>query len=198
MSRIPYITEKNFTDTQRRMFEHITQGKRGEGNTVQTFLTPEGGLRGPFNALLYSPEIGDAMQCLGAAVRYGTSLPPRSRELAILVVAAKRKAQYEWWAHAKIALKEGLPDHIIESVRSGKPPELPDPAESVVYRFVRESMEKNSVSDDLYAEAVQRLGETGVVELVILVGYYNMIAMVLNVFKVPLPAGEKAPFEENE
>jgi len=162
------------------MFEHITQGKRGEGNTVQAFLTPEGGLRGPFNALLYSPEIGDAMQRLGAAVRYGTSLPPRSRELAILVVAAERKAQYEWWAHAKIAFKEGLP------------------AESAVYRFVRESMEKNSVSDDLYAEAVQRLGETGVVELVILVGYYNMIAMVLNVFEVPLPAGEKAPFEENE
>jgi len=197
MSRVPYITEEKLTDIQRSMFEHITQGKRGKGSTVKAFLTPEGGLRGPFNALLYSPEIGDATQRLGAAVRYGTSLPPRSRELAILMVAASRKAQYEWWAHSKIALKEGLPEHIIESVKIGKPPELTDQTESIVYRFVRETIIKDNVPDDLYEEAVQRLGENGVVELVVLVGYYITIALVLNVFKVPLPPGEKMPFEEN-
>jgi 4-carboxymuconolactone decarboxylase len=197
MSRIPYVTTAHFTDAQHRLFEHITQGKRGEGSSVQAFLTPEGGLRGPFNALMYSPEVGDMVQRLGAAVRYGTSLPPRSRELAILMVAAKWKSQFEWWAHARIAKTEGLPEHIIENIKSDRPPELTDPIESVVFRFVQETIAKNYVSEVLYKEAVQRLGEAGVVELVILVGYYYLIATVLNVFKVPLPAGEQAPFRES-
>lgn len=194
MSRIPAITQEQFTEVQRRLFDAITQSKRGEGSNLEAFLTPEGGLRGPFNSFMYSPAIGDITQQLGAAVRYGTSIPPRSRELAILIVAAEWKAEYEFWAHAKIARKEGLPDHIIESVRCEKQPDFSDPTESAVYRFVRELIETHRVSDTLYKEAVQVLEVAGVVELVILVGYYHMISMMLNVFEISLPPGEIAPF----
>ena len=197
MSRIPAITPKEFTEAQRRLFDAITQGKRGTGSTVDAFLTPDGGLRGPFNAFMYSPVIGDITQQLGAAVRYGTSIPPRSRELAILLVASKWKAEYEWCAHSRIARREGLPDHIIESVRCATLPDFSDPVESVVYRFVRELMESYGVSEPLYEEAVQLLGRGGVVELVILVGYYYLISMTLNVFEIPMPRSEKTPVEDN-
>jgi len=195
MSRIPAITQERFTEAQQRLFDAITQGKRGQGSGVAAFLTPDGGLRGPFNAFMYSPAIGDITQQLGAAVRYGTSIPPRCRELAILMVAADWKSDYEFWAHAKIARKEGLSDSIIESIRCAQQPAFTDPTESVIYRFVRELMETRGVSDVVYKEAVQSLGDTGVVELVILTGYYHMISMILNVFEVSLPPGERSPLE---
>ena len=64
----------------------------------------------------------------------------------------------------------------------------------MVYNFARELLDEHRVSDNLYAEAVELLGETGVVELVILLGYYTLVSMTLNVFEVPVPAGESAPF----
>ena len=196
MTRIRAVTQAQFTAAQRRLFDAITQGKRGENRPIEAFLTPEGGLRGPFNPFLYSPELGDPAQQLGAAVRYKTSNPPRSRELAILCVAAEWKAEYEWCAHARIARKEGLPDSIIESIRWGKQPVFSDPTEAAVYGFVRELSATKSVSESLYTEAVRVLGESGVVELVMLVGYYVFISMVLNVFEIPLPPGETPPFED--
>jgi 4-carboxymuconolactone decarboxylase len=198
MSRISAVTQQQFTEAQQRLFDAITQGKRGDGSGAKAFLTADGGLRGPFNAFMYSPAIGDITQQLGAAVRYGTSIPPRSRELAIIMIAADWRAEYEFWAHAKIARREGLPEHIIESIRCAEQPDFSDATESMIYRFVRELMNTRRVSDDLYKEAVQLIGETGVVELVILVGYYHMISMLLNVFEVSLPAGERSPFEAIE
>ncbi|MBW1695724.1 MAG: carboxymuconolactone decarboxylase family protein [Deltaproteobacteria bacterium] len=197
MSRLPAITREQFTEAQRRLFDAITLGKRAEGRPVKAFLTPEGALRGPFNAFMFSPELGHAAQQLGVAVRYGTSIPPRCRELVILMVAAQWQAEYEWWAHVKIAHREGLADHIIESVRVGKQPNFSDPTESLVYRFVRELMEVHRISDALYRQAVQLLGEPGVVELVILVGYYYLVSMTLNVFEIQLPPGEKQAFGDS-
>ena len=165
MSRIPAITREQFTEVQQRLFDTITRGRRGEGSNVEAFLTSEGGLRGPFNSFMYSPAIGHMAQQLGVAVRYETSIPPRSRELAILIVAAEWKAEYEWWAHAKIARKEGLPDHIIESVRCTEQPDFSDPTESAVYRFVRELIKSRRVSDALYEEPFNRSGWPGSLSL---------------------------------
>ena len=118
MSRLPYILRINYTNEQRALFTRIIGGKRGEGRTLDTFLTSEGGMKGPFNALLYSPMVGDAIQQVGKIVRFETSIPPLLRELAILCVAAKWRAQYEWWAHEKIARSEGLASTVIASVTS--------------------------------------------------------------------------------
>ena len=64
----------------------------------------------------------------------------------------------------------------------------------MVYNFARELLDQHRVSDNLYDEAVELLGEAGVAELVILLGYYTLVSMTLNVFEVPVPAGEDAPF----
>ena len=198
MSRIPYITSENFTKAQQSLFENITGGKRGEGRALETFLTPEGGLQGPFNAWLRSPVLGDAAQRLGESVRFESTLPPVLRELAILTVAAKWKAQYEWWAHERIARREGMDVRWIESLKAGIRPNFANPAEAAVYDFARELIDNQRVSSGLYAEAIRLLGEAGVVELVILLGYYTLVSMTLNVFEAPLPAGEKLPFVGEE
>ena len=196
--RIPYISPEDFTGSQQKLFESITGGKRGQGRPTETFLAPEGGLRGPFNALLFSPVLGEAAQRLGEAVRFESSIPPVLRELAILTVAAKWQAQYEWWAHAKIARQEGMDNRVIESLKAGVRPDFENPDEPVVYEFARELMDRQRVSDRRYREAAELLGEAGVVELVILMGYYTLVSMSLNVFEVPIPAGEKAPFASTD
>ena len=194
MSRISYITPENFTEAQQHLFKSITGGKRGEGRAPEDLLNAEGGMSGPFNAWLRSPVLGEAAQRVGEAVRFESALPPQLRELAILVVAAKWKAQYEWWAHERIARREGLDEGVIESVKAETPPDFSNSTESVVYNFARELLDEHRVSDHLYNEAVELLGETGVVELVILLGYYTLVSMTLNVFEAPVPTGESAPF----
>lgn len=196
MSRLPTLQPVEFTEAQRTLFKNITQGKRGQKSAVDSFLNPEGGLRGPFNAMLYSPKLGDPCQQLGAAVRFEGELQPQVRELAILTVAAHWQAQYEWWAHEKIAREEGLDEAIIAGVKTGELPDSVMPEQAAVYRFARELLDRQKVSDRQYGETVALLGESGVVELVMLLGYYTLIAMTLNVFQVPLPAGQMLPFAD--
>jgi 4-carboxymuconolactone decarboxylase len=194
MNRLPSILRNAFTDAQHDLFTRITGGKRGENRTLDTFLTPEGGMRGPFNALLYSSRVGDAVQQLGQQVRFETSLPATLRELAILCVAAKWHAQYEWWAHEKIARYEGLDSTVIASVKAGTSPTFTRPAEAIVFRFSQELLEQQRVSESCYTQAIDLLGEAGVVELVALLGYYTLISMILNTFEVPVPEGKITPF----
>ena len=198
MSRISYITSENFTEAQERLFKSITSGKRGEGRAPEALLNSEGGMSGPFNPWLRSPVLGDAAQRLGETVRFESALSPQLRELAILTVAAKWKAQYEWWAHEKIARREGLDERIIASVKVGTLPGCANPTEAVVYNFTHELLNAHRVSDHLYDKTVERLGEKGVAELVILLGYYTLVSMTLNVFEVPVPTGEDAPFVRAE
>ena len=196
MSRLPYITLDNLSDDQQMLFDHITKGKRSEDKTRDYYITPEGGLRGPFNAWLYAPSMGDAAQRLGALLRFEGSLPATLRELAILIVAAKWRCQYEWWSHEKIGRSVGLEDDVIACIKRQEHPRFKDPMQSIVYEFTTELIETRDVSDPMYQKAVGALGEIAVVELATLVGYYMMVSINLNVFRVPLPPGVDPPFGE--
>lgn len=194
MSRLPIIQPQDFSPVQQRIFESITGGKRSAVSSTGSPLTAEGGLRGPFNALLYSPTIGDAVQRVGEAVRFEGMLPAQLREIAILTVAATWQAQYEWWAHERIARTEGLDAAIIDGIKAGVLPDSVTPEQQMIYEFAREVIDNHHVSDERYAAAVMMLGESAVVELVLLMGYYTLIAMTLNVFDVAVPEGETAPW----
>lgn len=194
MSRLPIIHPTDFTPAQQRIFDSITGGKRSAVSSTGSPLTTDGGLRGPFNALLYSPILGDAVQRVGEAVRFEGTLPPQLRELAILTVAAEWQANFEWWAHARIARDVGLDAAVIAGVKEGKLPTDADAQQQLIHRFARTVIEQHRVPDALYAEAINAFGESKVVELVILLGYYTLVAMTLNVFAVPVPDGEDAPW----
>ncbi len=154
---------------------------------------PRGGLRGPFEAWLRSPQLADRGQKLGEYCRFGTSLPRDLSEFAILLTGKHWRAQFEFWAHARLARDAGLPEDIIEAVRTGAAPEFRDEAQRAVHALVSEYFATNRVSEPTYRLAIAELGERGVVDLVGVVGYYCLVSMTLNVFDVGLPAGQPEP-----
>jgi 4-carboxymuconolactone decarboxylase len=154
---------------------------------------PRGGLRGPFEPWLRSPTLADRAQKLGEYCRFGNSLDKDLSELAILLTGKHFRAQFEFWAHARLAREAGLPDDIIEAVRKGKTPRFRRDTERAIYDLVTEYFATNRVSNATYKRAIEVLGEQGVVDVVGVVGYYSLVSMTLNVFQLELPAGEKAP-----
>jgi len=155
---------------------------------------PRGGLRGPFEAWLRAPALADRAQKVGEYCRFNTSLPKHLSEFAIILTGKHWKAQYEFFAHARMAIEAGLPRETVEAVRTGTSPAFRDEAERAVYTFVTEYFATHRVSDETYARALAALGgERGVVDLIGIVGYYGLVSMTLNVFDVGLPPGEPLP-----
>lgn len=154
---------------------------------------PRGALRGPFEPWLRSPVLADRAQKLGEYCRFSNSLPKDLSELAILLTGKRFRAQFEFWAHARLARQAGLPDDIIEAVRLGRTPKFRRPVEKVVYDVVTEYFATNRVADATYKRAIDALGEQGLVDLVGVVGYYSLVSMTLNIFQMELPPGEKPP-----
>ena len=167
------------TPEQRMMIEHVVAGER-----------PTTG--GPFNVFLRSPEMGDIAQQLGAQVRFHSSLPNRLKETAILIVARHWRAQYEWYAHKQFALQAGVPPATVDAIAMRKRPVQMDAQEQALYDFEHELLQTHEVSDATFRAAVAAIGERGVVDLIGLMGYYDLVSMALNVDRYPLPAGASA------
>jgi len=153
------------------------------------FSGPRTSLDGPFNVLLRSPEMGDLAQKFGAQMRFHSSLPPRLSEFAILITARYWTAQFEWQAHHKNALTAGLSPAIIEALAAGKRPTSMQPDEEAVYNFCTEVLNTKQVSDAVFQAAKEKFGERGVVDIMGIVGYYQLVSMLLNVDGYPLANG---------
>jgi len=149
------------------------------------------GMGGPFNVLLRSPEMGDLAQKLGAQVRFHSSLPPRLNELAIILTARYWTAQYEWRAHKAAALQAGLSPAIVDAIAAGKRPASMQPDEQALYNFGDELLKRKHVSDATFQAAIKAFGERGVVDAIGVMGYYQLVSMILNVDRYPLPEGAK-------
>ena len=195
MPRLPSLLVNNLNDDQRALFETLTGGKRSIGRSLNEFWD----LTVPcwaFNAMLHHPAAGNVLQRLGELLRFEGTLNDAQREVAILTVGRHWRAQYEWWAHARIAEGVGVAPDLIQAIYDQA--RLPGDASDLIaiHTFVRELMETQQVSDAAYAVAHAELGDEGIVELVILAGYYGVISGILNTFEVPLPAGETPPFDK--
>lgn len=180
-------------ETARALYERIAGGPRRAMNI--TLADEAGALLGPFNAYLHTPELGARLERAGVALREETRLAPRLREIAILCSARHHRAGFEWYAHARIARDVGVEAELIEAIRSGAAPEFADEKDAAVHRFCVELLETRRVGDPTYEALAARLDEREQVELVFVLGYYALVSMTLNVFEVPLPAGESPPFD---
>lgn len=195
MSRLPLLKEEQLDAEQKRLHQSITSGARARSPRKFPLANPDGSLNGPFNILLYNPRLGNAVQELGSILRFGSNLAGSQREAAILTVARHWRANYEWFAHAVIARKEGISDADIAAIKAGEPPR-DDPELVLVQRFATELIETRRVTQETYQAATARLGEETLVELVVLVGYYGLVAGLLNTFEVEVPEGEEIPFPD--
>ena len=178
MARIPLPTPETMTPEQRRVYDAIVGGPRGQ-------------LVGPLRAALHRPELADKWQQFGEMLRYRTSLPPHLNELAILVTARHTYSQLEWTIHEQMALKAGLSETIIDDVRHYRRPHTRDVDVLMVYDYAEELNRRNTVKETNHRAIRERFGVVGVVELTALIGYYTMVAMTLNAHEIPLPDGVK-------
>lgn len=154
---------------------------------------PRRGLSGPFDPWLRSPKLADRAQKLGEYCRFHNSLPKDLSELAILLIGRHFKAQFEFWAHARLAREAGLAEDIIEAIRTRRTPPFTRDVEAAIHDFVVEYLATNRVGDASYKRVLDAFGEQGVVDLVGVCGYYMLVSMTLNVFDMKVPAGEADP-----
>ena len=176
------------TDAQKIYFNSLMAGPisgTGSKGVVQGATS----LGAPFNVFLRSPVLAERMRKVGEYLRFESTVPKRLNELAILITARTWTAQYEWYAHLRLALKEGLDPLVGEELALGQRPSKMKPDEEVVYDFCHELHTCHCVSDANYNAVLKLFGEQGVVDLMMVSGYYVMVAMALNVNRSPLPEG---------
>lgn len=152
-------------------------------------MNSSGALVGPFNAFVHAPEVGRRLSALGAALRFGTSIERRLTEVAIITVGSRWKAEFEWWAHARMATEYGVAQAVVDAIGSGEDPPFARTDERIVYTVACELMEDGRLGQESYGRAHELFGDAGMVELVSLCGYYTLISYLLNAFAVPLPDG---------
>ncbi len=155
-------------------------------------VNDEGSLAGPFNAWVHAPEAGSRLAELGGFLRFHTSIERGLTEVAIITVAARWQAEFEWWAHSRMARDHGVPGAAVDAIGRGEEPTFEADDQRIIYQVARQLAEGGRVDDATYAAAQALLGDAGMVELVSLCGYYTLISFQLNAFDVALPTGEDA------
>jgi 4-carboxymuconolactone decarboxylase len=177
--RLPIPTRDSMSEAQQRAADAIIAG-------------PRKAIFGPFVPLLRRPALMEAIGKTGETLRFQGCLSEQVREFAICVVARQTSSQFEWLMHAPLAIKAGVAQAAIDALHAGcRPRELTAELETTV-DFINELMLRHGVSDATYAEAVHRFGESGVVELAALVGYFAMVCWVMNVARTPGLGGSGA------
>ena len=184
MARIDPIPRDRMTPDQRRIDDEIAATRGG------------GPAKGPFALWLRTPELAQRADAFGSYLRHHTSVPQNLVELAVLVIARAWTAQYEWHAHIAAWRKLGLDEGIAEAIRERRAPELRTEEDRAVYAVATELLERRALSDATYDRAVAALGEQTVLDLVTIVGFYTMVAMVLVAFRVDIPDGGANPLPE--
>jgi 4-carboxymuconolactone decarboxylase len=184
-ARFPQLTMEQLTDQQRPLGEQIVK-------------VSSVGLGGPYNPLLRSPVLGQHMFDLLYYLRWNTSMPLNLNEFAILIIGRQWRSQVEWFAHAPLALKAGLPAEVIADLKAQKRPAKMKPEEAAVYDFVTELTTKHEVSDETFKRAKQLFSDQQIVDLTALAGTYISIAMILSMAEEGVPAGKEMPFQPGE
>lgn len=175
MVRVPVVSRDDLSEDHRSIYDEIL-GSRGE-------------VAGPFAVLLNSPELAKRVAHLGAYIRFESVLTDQVREMAILATAREWNCQYEWTYHEPEARKAGVRDEAIVSIRDRMAPDNLNDEESLVVKYACETIRDHKVSDITFRKALQHFGSQGITELTATIGYYAMLAGVLNAFEVEPDAG---------
>jgi 4-carboxymuconolactone decarboxylase len=178
--RFPKLTPSEMSAAQKAVAEQITAGPRGE-------------VRGPYIPLLHHPALAGRLQELGEQLRWKGKLPKRLLELAVLVTARRWTCQHEWFMHEKLAREAGLDATLIAAIAQRVYPNNIPEEEAAVYAFCTEAHASGRVSDATFEAMKKRFGLEGAIELLVICGYYSLMAMVLNTAGMPLPGDAKPP-----
>jgi 4-carboxymuconolactone decarboxylase len=187
-ARLDLIAPAELAPAQRALYDAITGGPRASQAGTVPIADEDGRLLGPFAIMLLSPEIGNAMQQVGAKIRFGTALTGRERELAILTVAGALDSEFERIAHVPAARGLGLTEPQIDAALAGRTADDLSDGEAMVGRLALAMTVGRTLSDEDYGDGIEALGQQRLAELTWLVGYYSALALSLAVFRPVLPA----------
>ena len=175
MARVPALSRENIPEDQRAAFDGLIQ-QRGEVPTT-----------GPGSVMLNAPEVAERALGLALYLRTETSLPPRIRELGMMVAARENDCQFIWHAHAPVGRQAGLKNDTVDALRDKKDiPGLEDD-EAAVVNYGQEFFRTRKVSQGTFDAALAQFGVLGLTELTNLMGCYSMLAFNVNAFGVELP-----------
>jgi 4-carboxymuconolactone decarboxylase len=166
----------DMTAEQKIMVDHLLSGERG-------------GVRGPFNVLLRSPEVGDLGAEFGGAMRFRNPFPAPVRELIILMTGRYWMAQYEWHAHKIAAIQAGLSSTTVDAIATGKRPKGMQQDLEIAYDFIDELLTSHQVANHTFKAAKEKFAERGVFDMIALSGWYGLVSMVLDVDRYPVGDG---------
>lgn len=183
MSRIPDLKPESMTDAQKEVVNLITSG-------------PHQRVLGPYPAWLQSPQLAKRARDLSEYLRFQSTPSKRHAEIAILITGRHWKAEFEFYAHAELARKAGVEEHIIQALAAGQRPKFTSEEDAAVYDLSSELLNTRRISDATYQRALDTFGMQTLVDLVAIVGYYCMVSTTLNAFEAPLPPGELSPFPD--
>ncbi len=187
MPRLAKLSPTELDEQQRALYDAIASGPRARGPQLFALTDADGGLEGPFNAMLLSPPVGGALQALGSAVRYGSGFANRDREIAILVVAHAWNCEFEVYAHEAVGRAAGLSDGELAALRTAEYEQLPEHDRLIASTSAALAV-RSELSDAEFSAARDALGLRLLFELTTLVGYYATLALQLRVFDVPTPS----------
>jgi alkylhydroperoxidase family enzyme len=194
--RLPWYLPDELDTDGRALYDRIAGGPRAKGPQAFPLTDDAGRLNGPFNAMLASPNVGAALQEVGAAIRYRSALSDREREIAILEVSALRTSEFEWYAHVRVGRAIGLTAEEIDALQHGTDAGTFVPREALVRRVCRALIVERTLDDALLDEAEAALGTRALMDCVTLVGYYDLLALTMATWRTPLPAGAEPVFTD--
>lgn len=189
MSRLRNLALEDLDPDQRALLEEIQSGPRGARHGTI-------GLVGPFGIWVRHPGVGRAIQAVGAAVRFETSLPETVKEIAICTVGAHFKAKFEFAAHRRLAMEAGVGSAALDSILNSESVSTGDDAQDLCYRLTSQLLNEWRVETETYDRARELWGEKRLIELVSIIGYYCLVCMTLNLFEIPIPPGMEDPFPD--
>jgi len=174
---------QSLSPVQAEVVAEVVSGKRGK-------------VPAPMIPWLRNPELARRAQRLGELLRFDSALEPELSELAILICARHWNSHHEWTAHKSIALEAGLDPQTISDIAARKSgPHLRSEREGIVHRVAQSLLAQGLLDDALYDEGMAVLGECGMVDLVAILGYYSMVALTLNAFRIGLPGSFAAELD---
>ena len=188
-SRLDPLTPDMLDASQRTLYDAVRTSPRAQGAMGRFLTRDDGSLVGPFDAWLRSPVLGGLFEQAGMALRTETGVPTAAREVAILVVARAWSADFEWWAHRQVVLSEGVPETVIDAIAQRRPLPIDDPAINAAHDVAIELVHNRTLKAAALERAKAVLGERGLVEVVMAVGFYQLVSGTLESFHPPPPTG---------
>jgi len=176
MARVRSLEREDLPAEHRHIYDDIA-GSRGR-------VQPN------FKVLLNNPLATARMAALGGYVRFEASLPPRVKMLAVLATAREFNGDYVWTANLPQARNAGVDEATIQAMRERRVPQGLAPEDALIVQFTQELLRQHRITDATFQAVQQKLGDAGVIDLLILIGYYGSLSHALSALEImpPIPS----------